>query len=189
MDVVYAQPLKELLAVSTYFKEQLIVLVTTEKDEKVAKTNSLIPCYLVSEKTPQSDLQKLSQKKKAVIGGSVSANEFAVRIKADYLLQPSNTKQFFDLGLAKKLSDNKTIVVLMFEELMKANSFERHQYWKNFVEVVRYCKLKKTKFIVASGTKDPLLLRPPKVRESLAVILGLPQELAREYIEEEVKSK
>ena len=27
MDIVYAQPLKELLQVSTYFKEQLVVLV------------------------------------------------------------------------------------------------------------------------------------------------------------------
>jgi RNase P/RNase MRP subunit p30 len=112
-----------------------------------------------------------------------------VKIKAEYLLQPSNTKQFFDLGLAKKLSDNGTTVVLMFEELLKANSFERHQYWKNYIELVRYCKLKKTKFIVASGTKDPLLLRPRKTREALAVLLGLPQELARAYIGEEVKVK
>jgi len=189
MDVVYTQPLKELLQVSTYFKETLIVLVANEKDEKVAKTNDLIPCYLVTENTTQSDLQKLSQKKRAVVGGSISANEFAVKIKAEYLLQPSNTKQFFDLGLAKKLSDNGTTVVLMFEELLKANSFERHQYWKNYIELVRYCKLKKTKFIVASGTKDPLLLRPRKTREALAVLLGLPQELARAYIGEEVKVK
>ncbi|MEI7425191.1 MAG: hypothetical protein WCK10_03680, partial [Candidatus Staskawiczbacteria bacterium] len=145
MDVVYVQPLKELLQVSTYFKEPLVVLVTNEKDEKVAKTNELIPCYLVLESTPESDLQKLSSKKRAVLGGSVKSNELAVRLKADYLLQPSNTKQFFDLGLAQKLADNGTVVVLMFEELLKANSFERHQMWKNYVELVRYCKLKKTK--------------------------------------------
>ena len=187
MDVVYVQPLKELLQVSTYFKEPLVVLVTNEKDEKVEKTNELIPCYLVLESTPESDLQKLSSKKRAVLGGSVKSNELAVRLKADYLLQPSNTKQFFDLGLAQKLADNGTVVVLMFEELLKANSFERHQMWKNYVELVRYCKLKKTKFIVASGTKNPLLLRPPKVREALAVLLGLPEDKAREYLSEEIK--
>jgi hypothetical protein len=42
------------------------------------------------------------------------------------------------------------------------------------------------KFIVASGTKDPLQLRPKKVREALAVLLGLPQGLAKEYLEEEL---
>ena len=187
MDIVFVQPLKELLAVSTYFKEQLVVLVSNEKDEKVAKTNDLIPCYLVTENTTQSELQKISSKKKAVTGGSIKANELAVKLKADYLLSPSNEKQFFDLGLAQKLSGNGTTVVLMFEELMKANSFERHQYWKNYLEVVRYCKQKKVKFIVASGTKDPLLLRPPKVRESLAVLLGMPAEKAKEYIEEKMK--
>jgi len=189
MDIVYTQPLKELLQVSTYFKEQLVVLVANEKDEKVAKTNDLIPCYLITDATPEGEISKLQSKKKAVVGGSVKANELAVRIKAEYLLQPSNTKQFFDLGLAQKLSANNTTVVLMFEELLKANSFERHQIWKNYLEVVRYCKQKKVKFIVASGTKDPLLLRPPKSREALAVILGLPQEKAKEYLEEVVKEK
>jgi RNase P/RNase MRP subunit p30 len=187
MDVVYAQPLKELLQVSTYFKEQLIVLVTNEKDEKVAKSNDLFACYLVNEKTPQNEIQKLSQKKKAVLGGSVSANEFAVKIKADYLLSPSNEKQFFDLGLAQKLVDNNIVVVLMFESLLKSNSFERHQYWKNYLEVVRYCKMKGTKFIVASGSKDALHLRPKKVREALAVLLGLDSVKAKEYLENEIK--
>jgi len=187
MDIVYTQPLKELLQVSTYFKEQIVVLVTNEKDEKVAKQNSFIPCYLISDNTPESEIQKLSSKKKAVLGGSIKANELAVRLKADYLLQPSNEKQFFDLGLAQKLHDNNITVVLMFEELLKANSFERHQYWKNYIELVRYCKMKQAKFVVASGTKDPLLLRPPKVRESLAVLLGLPQGKAKEYLEEELK--
>ncbi len=189
MDIVYTQPLKELLQVSTYFKEQLIVLVENEKDEKVAKTNDLIPCYLIKDSTPEAELSKLSSKKKAVVGGSVKANELAVRLKADYLLQPSNTKQFFDLGLAQKLSDNNTTVVLCFEELLKANSFERHQVWKNYLELVRYCKQKKVKFIVASATKDPLLLRPPKVRGALAVLLGLPNDLAKEYLSEVVKEK
>jgi RNase P/RNase MRP subunit p30 len=189
MDIVYAQPLKELLQVSTYFKEQLVVLVANEKDEKVAKSNGLFSCYLVNEKTPQNELQKLSQKKKAVLGGSVSSNEFAVKIKADYLLQPSNEKQFFDLGLAQKLADNGTVVVLMFEDLLKSNSFERHQYWKNYLEVVRYCKMKGTKFIVASGTKEPLHLRPRKTREALAVLLGLEQGKANEYLEEQIKEK
>ena len=110
-----------------------------------------------------------------------------MKIKADYLLQPSNEKQFFDLGLAQKLSDNKTTVVLMFEELLKANSFERHQYWKNYVELVRYCKLKNTNFLVASGTKDPLLLRPPKVREALMSLLGFPADRAKECIEKVLK--
>ncbi|MFA5931345.1 MAG: RNase P subunit p30 family protein [archaeon] len=187
MDMVYTQPLKELLQVSTYFKEQLVVLVENEKDEKVAKSNDLFPCYLIKEATSESDLQKLSSKTKAVLGGSIKANELAVRLKADYLLAPSNEKQFFDLGLAQKLSLNGTCVVLMFEDLLKANSFERHQYWKNYVELVRYCKQKKVKFIVASGTKDPLLLRPPKVREALAILLGLPKDKAKEYLEEQLK--
>jgi len=180
MDLVYTQPLKELLQITSYFKENVVVIVDNEKDEKVAKTNSLIPCYLVDEST--KDISKLSQKKKAVIGGSIKANEFACRINADFLLQPSNTKQFFDLGLAQKLFDNGTIVVLMFEELMSKNSFERHQYWKNFVEVVRYCKMKKVPFIVASGTKDPLHIRPRKVRSSLAQMLGLDNESAEKAL-------
>jgi RNase P/RNase MRP subunit p30 len=187
MDIVYTQPLKELLAVSTYFKEQLVVLVTTEKDEKVAKTNGLFPCYLINDKSTESEIQKLKSKTIAVLGGSVKANELAIKLKANYLLQPSDTKQYFDLGLAQKLSDNGTIVALMFGDLLKANSFERHQYWKNYIELVRYCKQKKVKFIVASGTKDPLLLRPKKVRETLAVLLGLPRELATRYLEEEIK--
>ncbi len=185
MDIVYTQPLKELLQITTYFKEQVIVLVENEKDEKVAKTNNFTPCYIVSEST--KDIQKLQSKKKAVIGGSIKANEFAAKIKADYLLSPSNTKQFFDLGLAQKLADNGTTVVLMFEELMKKNSFERHQYWKNYSEIVRYCKLKKVKFIIASGTKDPLHIRPRKVRVALAEILGLSNELAEVYFSEEIK--
>lgn len=175
MDVVYTQGLKELLQITNYFKEATIVLVENDKDEKVAKTNGFVPCYIVSEST--KDIQKLSSKLKAVVGGSVKSNEFAVRIKADFLLQPSNTKQFFDLGLAQKLSDNKTTVVLMFEELMGKNSFERHQYWKNFTELVRYCNMRKVKFIVASGAKDPLHIRPKKVREALATILGYKKEL------------
>jgi RNase P/RNase MRP subunit p30 len=187
MDIVYTQPLKELLAVSSYFKEQLVVLVSTENDEKVAKANNLFPCYLVTDKTLESDLSKLSSKTKAVLGGSIKSNELAVRLKADYLLQPSGEKQFFDLGLAQKLADNNTTVVLMFDELLKANSFERHQYWKNYLEVAKYCKQKKVRFIVASGTKEPLLLRPPKVREALAVLLGLPKEKAKEYLETELK--
>ncbi|HNV01416.1 MAG TPA: hypothetical protein PKK60_03240 [archaeon] len=185
MDIVYTQPLKELLQITTYFKEQVIVLVENEKDEKVAKANNFTPCYIVSEGT--KDIQKLQSKKKAVIGGSIKANEFAAKIKSDYLLSPSNTKQFFDLGLAQKLADNKTTVVLMFEELMKKNSFERHQYWKNYSEIVRYCKLKKVKFLVASGTKDPLHIRPRKVRVALAEILGLNNELAEAYLGEEIK--
>lgn len=187
MDIVYTQPLKELLQVSTYFKEQLVVLVENEKDEKVAKSNDFFPCYLITDKTPENELSKLSSKRRAVLGGSVKSNELAVRLKADYLLQPSSEKQFFDLGLAQKLSDNGTVVVLMFEELLKANSFERHQLWKNYLEVARYCKQKNVKFIVASGTKNPLLLRPPKVREALAVILGLSQGKAKEYLEVQLK--
>ena len=180
MDVVYTQPLKELLQIASYFKEQMIVLVDNEKDEKVAKQNSLIPCYLVDESF--KDLSKLSQKKKAVIGGSIKANEFACRINADFLLQPSNTKQFFDLGVAQKLADNGTIVVLMFEELMSKNSFERHLYWKNFIELARYCRMKKVPFIVASGTKDPLHIRPRQSRLALAQVLGFDRESAEKYL-------
>jgi RNase P/RNase MRP subunit p30 len=185
MDIVYTQPLKELLQITTYFKEQVIVLVENEKDEKVAKQNGFTPCYLVSDTT--KDIQKLYSKKKAVLGGSIKANEFATKIKADFLISPSNTKQFFDLGLAQKLADNGTIVVLMFGELMKKNSFERHQYWKNFLEVVKYCKLKKVNFIVASGCNDPLHIRPRKVRVALAEILGLTNDLAEKYLSEEIK--
>lgn len=187
MDIVYAQPLKELLAVSTYFKEQIVILVNNEAGEKKARESKLIPCYLIDSKTPEADFQKLSKKKRAVLGGDIKSNELAVRIKADFLLSPSGTKQFFDLGLAKKLSDNKTTVVLMFSDLLKSNSFERHQIWKNYLEIVRYCKLKGTKFLVASGCTDPLHLRPPKSREALGVLLGLPQEKAREFLEAEIK--
>jgi len=170
MDIVYVQPLKELLQVGTYFKENLIVLVNNEIAEKKVKQAGQIPCYLVNEST---DLNKIKNKKKAVLGGSVKSNEFAVKIKADFLLQPSGEKQFFDLGLAKKLADNKTIVVLMFEELLDKNSFERHLFWKNYIEVVNYCKKKKTSFFVASGCKDPLNLKHPKIRSALAQTLGL----------------
>lgn len=187
MDIVYAQSLKELLQVSTYFNESLIVLVTSEVGEKKAKEAKLFPSYLVTESTSEAELQKFSKKNKAVLGGSIKSNELAVRIKADFLLQPSNTKQFFDLGLAKKLADNKTTVVLCFEDLLKANSFERHLIWKNYLEIVRYCKLKGTKFIVASGCKEPLHLRPKKVREGLAILLGLPNGKAKEYLEMELK--
>ena len=187
MDIVYTQPLKELLQVSTYLNEKLIVLVSNEKDEKVAKQNGLIPCYLIDSKTTDSDLNKLKGKKRAVLGGSIAANELAAKISADFLLQPANSKQFFDLGLAKKLSDSNTTVVLMFEELMKLNSFERHLFWKNFMEVARFCSLKKTNFMVASGCKDPLHLRPAKVREELAVLLGCRREEARNVIESGVK--
>jgi RNase P/RNase MRP subunit p30 len=181
MDIVYAQPLKELLQISSYFKEQLIVLVKDEAGEKIAKKRELIPCFIVNEKT---DLNKLKKKRKAVMGGSVKANEFATKIKADFLLQPSNEKQFFDLGLAKKLSENGTIVVLMFEELLGKNSFDRHLYWKNYLEIVRYCKKKKTKFVVASGCKEPLNLKPGKVRQSIAQTLGLTNEEAKKALEE-----
>lgn len=184
MDLVFGQPLKELLQVSIYFKEKLVVLVSNEAQEKKVKQAACIPCYLVSD---EKELSSLKNKKVAVLGGSVKANEFAAKIGADFLLQPSGTKQFFDLGLAQKLADNGTTVILLFEELMAANSFERHNYWKNYSELVRYCKLKNTKFIVASGCKDPLHLRPPKVRESLAVLLGLPKEKAREYLRQEIK--
>ena len=187
MDVVYTQPLKELLQLSVYFKEPTIVLVENEKDEKVAKLNTFFPCYLIKENTPDSDIQKLKGKVKAVVGGSIKANELAVKIKADFLLAPSNSKQFFDLALAKKLADNNTTVVLMFEELMKLNSFERHLYWKNYCEVAKYCKLKKTKFIVASACKDPLHVRPKIVRTDLALMLGYPKELAINSIEQELK--
>jgi RNase P/RNase MRP subunit p30 len=182
MDIVYGQPLKELLQLSSYFKEQLIILVTNEIQEKKAKQRELIPCYLVDEKT---DLNKIKKKKIAVYGGSVKANEFAAKIKADYLLQPSNEKQFFDLGLAKKLVDNNSCVVLMFEEMLNKNSFERHLYWKNYIEVVRYCKKKGTKFIVASGNKEALNLKHPKVRKSMMELLGLDEFKAKEYLENE----
>ena len=184
MDLVYGQPLKELLQISSYFKEQLIVLVSTEIQELQVKKNYLKPCYIVNEKT---DLNKVKNKKKAVIGGTVKTNEFAVKIKADFLIQPSAEKQFFDLGLAKKLSDNGTRVVLMFDELMKKNSFERHLYWKNYLEIVNYCKRKETKFMVASGGKDPLAIRPRKVRQALAETLGLDKVLAKKYLKEEIK--
>lgn len=187
MDLVYTQPLKELLQITVYFKEPTIVLVSNEKDEKVAKLNTLIPCYLINENTNDNDIQKLKGKLRAVVGGSIKSNEFAVRVKADFLISPSNTKQFFDLALAKKLAENGTTVVLMFEELMKLNSFERHLYWKNYVELVKYCKLKKTKFIVASGSKDPLHVRPRKVRLELAKLMGYPNELAVSSIEQEFK--
>ena len=179
MDLVYGQPLKELLQISSYFKEQLIILVKTDASEKAAKQAQQIPCYLVDENT---DLNKMKNKQKAVLGGSVKANEFAVKINADYLLQPSNEKQFFDLGLAKKLADNNTTVVLMFEELLDKNSFERHQFWKNYLEVVYYCKKKGTKFFVASGNKEPLNLKHPKVRQSLAQLLGLDEVNAKKYL-------
>lgn len=176
MDIVYPQPLKELLQVGTYFKEQLIVLVLNEIQEKKVKQAGQIPCYLVNEKT---DINKLKNKKIAVLGGSVKNNEFAVKIKANFLLQPSGEKQFFDLGLAKKLNENNTTVVLMFEELLDKNSFERHLFWKNYLEVVKYCNKKNTKFVVASGCKDPLNLKHPKVRLALSETLGLKQELLK----------
>jgi len=176
MDIVYPQPLKELLQVSTYFKEQLIVLVLNDIQEKKVKQAEQIPCYLVDEKT---DINKLKNKKIAVKGGSVKSNEFAVKIKADFLLQPVSEKQYFDLGLAKKLSENETTVVLMFEELLDKNSFERHLFWKNYLEVVRYCNKKNTKFIVASGCKDPLNLKHPKIRRALASTLGLKENILK----------
>ena len=185
MDIVYLQPLKELLQVGTYFKEEIVILVSNEIQEKKAKQSGLIPCYLVSEST--KEIQKLSGKCKAVLGGSIAANEFAVKIKADYLLQPCNTKQFFDVGLAQKLADAGTTTVMMLADLIVANSFERHQYWKNYIEVARYCMKKKAKFIVASGCSDPLHLRPGKVREALAMTLGLPQNLAKQYLEEKLE--
>ena len=184
MDLVYGQPLKELLQVSSYFKEQLIVLVNTELQDAQVKKKSIKTCFLVNEKT---DLNKIKNKRKAVVGGSVSANEFAVKIKANYLLQPSNDKQFFDLGLAKKLAENNTVVVLMFDELRSKNSFDRHKYWKNYLEVVNYCKRKGTKFIVAAGGNDPLALRPRKVRQALCELLGISEEDAKKYLSEEIK--
>jgi len=187
MDVVYAQPLKELLAVSTYFKEQTVVLVSSESQEKAAKDAKLIPCFVISTKTSQSDLQKLSKKKKAVIGSSLAENEFAVKVNADFLLQPSDTKQSFDLGLAKKCADANVTVVLMFEDFLNANSFERHLLWKNYLEIVKYCNLKGTKFVVASGCKEALHLRAPKVRESLMVLLGVLIVDAKKFLEDEVK--
>ncbi|MDD4251095.1 MAG: hypothetical protein PHX27_02795 [Candidatus ainarchaeum sp.] len=176
VDIVYKQPVKELLQIGTYFKEKVIVLVENEIDEQVAKKKEFIPCYLVDEKT---DLNKIKKKKKAVFGGSVKKNEFAVRIKADFLIQPSNDKQFFDLGLAKKLFDNNTTVVLMLEELLEKNSFERHLYWKNYLEVVRYCNKKQTNFLVASGCKDPFNLKHSKIRECFAQMLGLKKDLIK----------
>ena len=184
MDIVYNQSLKELLAVASYFKEKdIFLLVTNEALEKKAKQAEFIPCYLISEKISDSELQKLKGKRKAVIGGSVKANEFAVRIKADFLLGPSNIEQYFDLGLAKKLADNNTSVVMMLEDLISKNSFERHKYWKNYLEVVDYCKKKNTKFFVASGCKEPLNMRPKKVRTSMAQILGLSEEKASLFVE------
>jgi RNase P/RNase MRP subunit p30 len=179
MDLVYSQPLKELLQVSSYFKEQLIVLVKTNESEIKVKQKGQIPCYLVDEKT---DLNKVKNKRKAVFGSSVKMNEFAVKINADFLIMPSNEKQFFDLGLAKKLADNNTCVVLMFEELLNKNSFERQLFWKNYLEVVRYCKKKKTRFLVASGNKDPMNLKHPLVRKSLAVMLGLNEDVAKKCL-------
>ncbi|MGI6589948.1 MAG: hypothetical protein ACOX1V_04800 [Candidatus Iainarchaeum sp.] len=187
VDLVYTQPLKELLQIAVYFKEPVIVLVTNEKDEKVAKLNNLIPCYLFTEKSTDSEINKFRGKVKAVFGGSVKANELAVKIKADFLISPSNTKQFFDLALAKKLAENNTTVVFMFEEFMKLNSFERHLYWKNYLEVVNYCKLKKTKFVVASGSKDALHIRPKISRIALAKMLGYPEELVVSSIEQGFK--
>ncbi|MDD3083749.1 MAG: hypothetical protein PHP82_01880 [Candidatus ainarchaeum sp.] len=170
VDIVYKQPTKELLQLGVYFKEKVIVLIENENDELIAKKKELIPCYIVDEKT---DLNKIKKKKKAVFGCSVKNNEFAVKIKADFLIQPCNEKQFFDLGLAKKLSENNIVVVLMFEELLEKNSFERHLYWKNYLEVVNYCKKKGTKFIVASGCKNPFNLKHTKIRKCVAEILGL----------------
>jgi RNase P/RNase MRP subunit p30 len=180
MDLVYGQPLKELLQISSYFKEQLFILVKTEASAKAAKQAGQTPIFLVD---TQTDINKIKNKKKAVVGGSVKANEFAVKIKADFLLQPSNEKQFFDLGLAKKLADNNTTVVFMLEEFLGKNTFERHLYWKNYLEVVRYCKKKGTKFFVASGNLDPLNLKHPKIRTNLAIILGLEEIKAKEYLE------
>jgi RNase P/RNase MRP subunit p30 len=180
IDIVYKQPVKELLQISAYFKEKVVVLVENEIDEQVARKKEFIPCYLVDEKT---DLNKIKKKKKAVFGCSVKNNEFAVRIKADFLLQPSNEKQFFDLGLAKKLADNNIVVVLMFEELLQKNSFERHLYWKNYLEVVKYCKKKNTKFIVASGCKDSFNLKHPVIRKSLVELLGFEKEMIEKSFE------
>jgi RNase P/RNase MRP subunit p30 len=177
MDLVYGQPLKELLQVSTYFKENTFIIVSNELQEKKAKQSELNPVYLISQKDNFQN-SALKGKTIAVLGGSLEANEFAVKIKANFLLQPSDKKQFFDLGLAKKLSDNNTKVVLMFSELLKANSFERHLIWKNYLEIVKYCKKKKTPFFVASGSTDALGIRPLKSREALAILLGLSKEEA-----------
>ncbi|MCX6801269.1 MAG: hypothetical protein NTZ73_03715 [Candidatus Diapherotrites archaeon] len=178
MDIVYFQPLKELLQIGSYFKEKLIVLVENEAQEQKVKKAEMIPCYLVSEST--QNIQKLSSKKKAVLGGSVKANEFAVKAKVDFLLQPSGTKQFFDLGLAKKLAEAEIVTVLMFAELLDKNSFERFQMWKNYSEIAFYCKKKKAKFVVASGAKEPLYLRPEKMREAIAIILGADRNRMKE---------
>ena len=179
VDIVYKQPLKELLQISSYFKEQTLILVNNDSEEKLAKQKTLNPIFLVDQKT---DLNKIKNKKTAVIGGSVALNEFATKIKANYLLQPSNEKQFFDLGLAKKLSDNDTTVVFMFEDFLSKNSFDRHLYWKNYLEVVNYCKKKKTKFIVASGSTEFTTLKHRKVRQSLMQLLGLSETLAKNYL-------
>ncbi|MCX6803655.1 MAG: hypothetical protein NTY48_03735 [Candidatus Diapherotrites archaeon] len=37
---------------------------------------------------------------------------------------------------------------------------------------------------MASGAKDPLHLRPAKVREALMVLLGMPNGVASEYLNE-----
>jgi RNase P/RNase MRP subunit p30 len=182
VDLVYGQPLIDLLQLSTYFKEKTIVLVTNELQEKKVKQASLIPCYLIDEST--KDIQKLSKKLKAVIGGSIEKNEFAVKIKANFLLSPSGTKQFFDLGLAKKLSDNNSTVVLMLEDLMAKNSFERHQIWKNYLDIANFCNNKKTKFIVVSGNKETLNLRPKESRIALAKLLLLNDELIKNSFEQ-----
>ncbi len=186
MDVVYLQPLKELLQLSTYFKEELVVLVQNESQESIVKKSGLIPCFVVSEST--KDLNKIKSLK-AVIGGSIKTNEFCARIKADFLLQPSNTKQFFDVGLAKKLSDNNTTVVFMLSDFIDKNSFEKHQFWKNYLEVAKHCRKKKTKLLVASGSKDPLLLRAPKVREAMAILLGLSKKEVAEGMKSIEKNK
>lgn len=83
------------------------------------------------------------------------------------------------MGLAKKLFDNNTTVVLMLEELLEKNSFERHLYWKNYLEVVRYCNKKQTNFLVASGCKDPFNLKHSKIRECFAQMLGLKKDLIK----------
>ncbi len=173
MDIIYLQPFKELLQLTSYFKEDAIVLVKTLQQEQAVKKIGFIPCHLINEKSKQP--QKIKTLK-AVMGGSVSKNDFAVKIKSDFLLQPANEKQFFDLGLAKNLSDNNTTVVFMLGDFLKKNSFERHLYWKNYLEVVKHCNKKKTKFLVASGCEDPLLLRPQKVRKSFQKLLNVKYE-------------
>ncbi|MFA5357617.1 MAG: RNase P subunit p30 family protein [archaeon] len=181
MDIVYFQPLKELLQVGAYFKEELVVLVENEAQELKVKKAEMIPCYLVSENT--QNIQKLVSKKKAVLGGSVKANEFAVKAKVDFLLQPSGTKQFFDLGLAKKLAEENITTVFLFSELLDKNSFERFQMWKNYSELAAYCKKKKARFFVASGAKEPLYLRPQKMREAIGIILGANVKSGKEVFE------